>query len=168
MESFLLFVILNLPPEYPCLIEGLSSSEYLVRENTSEKIESIIDDYPFLLTILEKHFDLEIKTRATRIKNKYLTTIKPTTYKVMPWIDCLPEFFPDRADLIIFYTSSYSHIPRDKDWTTYRYATSDLISDLFFKQQYQKKELIELLDRMVENEIIQRKKSNLGFPHGNK
>lgn len=96
----------------------------------------------------------EIARRARLLLAQFYW-LEPTNYLVMPWIDMLPEDWPNRKALIEHYlyharqlldTSYYR-----ADWPDYRLATSLYVYDLL-RQGMPRHAVLQMLDTMVERE----------------
>jgi hypothetical protein len=104
--------------------------------------------------------DPEIATRAELVKKTFYENILPTNYCKLPWIDGLPEDYPDRAIIVDKYLEG-----KNRDWDKnleyvgYRLATLEFITDLFNNGK-SRKDIISLLDKMVEGEKKQLQQLN--------
>lgn len=164
MQALALFLALSsVDPEVTNLIKQLDNDSFRVREAASAKLLKM-DERPirFLRIAAEKGVSAEVRLRARRIVDHY-ENVKPSKYNKLPWIDHLPKDFPDRAGVIKRHLEVYSaEVLYDySEWRALRWATRQLCRDLF-KRGWDRRHVIELLDKMSSNEQkwLKNKKDN--------
>ncbi|MCS7015430.1 MAG: hypothetical protein NZM42_04825 [Gemmatales bacterium] len=102
--------------------------------------------------------------RRARLLLAQFYWLEPSSYLAMPWIDMLPEDWPERKAVIENYLyrarqmldASYYRA----DWPDYRLATTLYASDLL-RQGMPRSVVQQLLDAMVEREIAYRQSRGL-------
>lgn len=160
----LLVFILMIPSQYfeicKCLKE-LSDKQWRVRENATVKLIKMDEKaFPYIKNYLKVTECPESFDRCERMIHIFYESIKPTTYKAIPWIDALPKQYPNRDIIISKYMEGMdrSGICGDKlfEYMGYRLATKNYIIDLH-KSGIKKKDIIKLLDSMVPEELEQLK-----------
>jgi hypothetical protein len=140
-------------------ISHLGHPQYRVRERAQAQLASRIyaTDGFMLAQQLEyaaQSPHAEVARRARLLLGQFYW-LEPTNYLAMPWIDMLPDDWPDRKAIIETYlyrarqlldTSYYR-----ADWPDYRLATSLYACDLL-RQGTPRLVVQQLLDVMVERE----------------
>lgn len=144
----------------------MGDESQIIRNIASEKLAEIVTtDHSFfsLQIAKEYHFDPEVRMRCRRAINYYAGNIKPTNSKILPWIDCLPSNWENRSDYLDYI---YESVGRPNYWvvqnqikeeeTKFSEVTISLIKELLDKG-WERKDIIRLLDLMMENEKIWRR-----------
>lgn len=141
-----------------CLKE-LGNKQWRLRENATLKLIKMDEKaLPFVKHYLEVTECPESAERCSRIIGAFYRSLKPTTYKAIPWIDALPENYPKRTEIISKYMDGMdrSAPASDNPWeyAGYRMATRLYVIDLH-KGGMNKAEIVKLLDSMVPGELKQ-------------
>lgn len=152
--------------EVNALIEKMGDKDFKVRETAYNRLVEMVqkDDGSDLLPALEKareHNDLEIVSRAERVIRQYYF-VMPTDYPFLPWIDSLPDDFPNRWKIISRYLQL---VPPDDSFTwlippdrpqfrcyRYRLATAHFCRALL-KNGMTRSQVRSLLDKMAKEDI---------------
>lgn len=138
------------------LVEKLGSPKFAIRRSaTMELYKNLPGSAPAIQKGFRSH-DPEVRYRSKHLLNNFARTIQPSSYHELPWIDSLPEDCPERDAVIhrMFkeINGSRSDIPwQDEAWH-HSLATEYLIRSLLY-QGKDKKEIVELLDKMVEKQL---------------
>lgn len=152
LNLVLLFSLLD--PEVSFLATQLGDDAWVVREKASAALAKM-DERPIkILRFYQISGDAEVRRRANRIVEAYERRVVFNENKKMPWIDHLPEHFPDRQEIINKYLLPYKESHRydsEGHYQVFRDATADFILD-YCKKGHLKKEIVELLEEMAENE----------------
>jgi hypothetical protein len=144
------------------LVEDLGHPQFERREAASQRLRLL---GPLAMPALQQargHADLEVARRAGQLYDEYWITyaerrasaVRPSSYPVLPWIDQLPPEHPERREVITFYLQlAHQNMRQERgpEWLDYREATRLYIRDLF-RQQKGRVEVIQLLDRMADEE----------------
>src|SRR5947209_3925744 len=89
------------------LVPQLGSADFKTRTLAQHKLEKLLPVAGPLLVPIRGHPDPEIAARAGILVDQWswqvATTIKPSTWPYLPWIDSLPHGYPDRHALIAEY-----------------------------------------------------------------
>jgi hypothetical protein len=103
----------------------------------------------------QSHHDPEIATRAKKLYQQWAwqvaDTIKPTNWAYVPWIDSLPQDYPNRCDVIQNHLSLADGDNDAPTWSKYRNATKLLVYELLC-QGKSLSEVNALLHTMVARE----------------
>lgn len=144
------------------LISLMNSPSYRERElayHTLGRLQQFA--IPYLIQSQESQYP-EVTCRAASLITSYhqrhaaelATNLLPDNYPCLPWIDELPDDYPDRCELITqFLSRSRKELGTfgSPDWTDYRHATR-----LFLEHEFANGCSIEaarrLLNQMVVNE----------------
>lgn len=137
---------------------------------------------------MEEYYDIskdtETKVRLHHILTKHewdttygaaLTTL-PRFYHNHPWIDMLPQDYPDRYKVIdkyleMSYSTLYFKPSYSPHWPNWRHATYLFITDQYKNKTMTYPEMVDLLDRMALREREWTKKyqnyykEKLSLPH---
>jgi len=153
-------------PQTAILIQQLGNDDFFQREQTSKTLIKMDERPIHLLRLIgENSNDLEIVRRSQRIIKIYENTIQPSKYNKMPWIDHLPNEFPKKSKITWEYMDPYkNHHQYDPsgDYECFRFATSDFIID-YLRKGHNRKQCIDLLDKMSESEKKWTKSQQKGF-----
>lgn len=158
-------------------IKNTQDHHWFNREQAEKELKHLLDqydDYRIILGLIDKYLqsnDPEIKRRLANAYNHYLYNFDTTSIEI-PWIDMLPQDYPNRTEIIGQYLgksremiSNYEMWCYYSDYHDYRLATSLLIQDML-KSGIKKKQIKELLERMNYNEfnyILERTYVSLGY-----
>lgn len=139
------------------LLPFLSNDDFRTREAVSASLRSF--DL-MALPALEHgvgHPDPEIRHRCRALIVDVLSVF-PTNYRVPPWIDMLPDDYPNRQgviDKLLFEVRGgngyYCSNGPEEDWSDFRLATAILVENER-RSGKSREEVRSLLDRMVERE----------------
>lgn len=159
METLISICLLMTPDVRACyLIELMGDDNFFVREKASELTKKLgLAAVPYVKSASKKHQDLEVKKRCRDLLEDPALMVLPTRWKgekKYPWIDSLPKDFPARDEIINKYLEKSREIVGREaggDWYDYRIATKLWVDDLFSDKR-PAKEIIEILDNMVQYE----------------
>lgn len=144
------------------LAASLEDDRFVVRQAASRGLET----QPLVHMLFAARpmgFGPESRSRQNAIwstfreyRAKHLTDkLFPTGRKVLPWIDSLPDDFPDGHLIYEFVREVHLEVPagtsNSPDFPTYRLATRKLIGALL-RGGWEPDRVVELLDQMVEKE----------------
>ncbi|MBI2054027.1 MAG: hypothetical protein HYT36_01715 [Candidatus Staskawiczbacteria bacterium] len=142
--------------EMTALVEKFGDNRFKIRQQAYERLVEIVEEdekmvfLPFLKDAV-RYKDSET-TRRIKGAMDYYYVFKPDNYSLIPWIDMLPEDFPDRKNVIIKYLKKSPPLFGDGwDYPDYRWATTLLICDLL-DNGTARHEAINLLNAMAEKE----------------
>ncbi len=152
-------------------IYHLDNADYRIRQAACQRLDYLVNELEdrYALFVVKAFADddnlpPEIRRSLRPILTRFYTVF-PSDYPVLPWVDRLPDDWPDRKDVIEHYLklargylgdwSQYS-----ESWMDYRIATQLMIFDLR-NQNFSRWQLQQLLDRMVEREIAYRRERNM-------
>lgn len=157
-------IILLLSPLIPhlgpqALVRQLGHPTWHVRQGAQERLEVLSrtdtwDRYQRLVEATQGSNDPEVVQRAQAVLARSWD-VRPTGGGDLPWIDMLPETYPDRQSVTYRFLhesgwptgyGSYS-----KGWDEYRAATALLVRDLLGRGRT-RNEVRVLLDSMVARE----------------
>lgn len=145
------------------LIKQLGSPFWRERERASVKLVSMGEKSLLLVKKATRSSDYEISSRCFQIIECFYNNIQPTSYGKLPWIDGLPEDYPDRYVIISKYLNmQLRDAGLNKEFIGYRCATKDFIRDLY-DSGMKRSEIVELLDIMVKGEKDQVKNFGNGY-----
>ena len=134
------------------LIGNLADDSFIVREEASislRKLDCVSVPY---LRAATKHPDMEVRRRAEMLLADWRGSIKPTNHSETPWLDMLPNDYPDRREILDRCLSNARQIIQNgTNWPEYRWATQLLIDELLAAGK-SKSSIIKLLDEMGKNE----------------
>lgn len=153
------------------LIAQLGHDDFAVRHSATEQLTQLVitGKDPSLIATLEElvstHKDPEVQLRARHIvRRQRLAFLK--RYPSMPWIDSLPQEYPNRSDVIRVYLSAAQDIyPRSQGYPfpEYRLATFIFVRDLICNNVPQQ-DIEKLLNAMYLGDEQQRIAHN--YPRG--
>jgi hypothetical protein len=151
------------------LIRQLGDERFAVRSAAHSRLEQILQSDRGCLhrPQVEKaltHKDLEIVRRAALLLEDYFN-VQPTGYPVLPWIDMLPSGEANRQGIIdqtLGRARAVGCWGHNADWPDYRYATYLYTSELL-RQGHSRKQVREILDRMVHQEREYREKRGMSL-----
>ncbi|MCS7167921.1 MAG: hypothetical protein RMI91_02890 [Gemmatales bacterium] len=156
-------VLLSTQIESGFWISRLNHEEFRVRQQAHDQLAArILESDGYLLALQLEHVALSSCPEAARRARLLLAQfywLEPTSYLVMPWIDMLPEDWPERKAVIETYLGRARQLLDTSyyraDWPDYRLATTLYVSDLL-RQGMPRLMVQRLLDAMVEREIAYR------------
>jgi hypothetical protein len=150
---------------------GLSSPEWRTREAAAAALGGL---YPLSephLARLTRSADPEARRRAAEVVRSrtdhcdpvhrlYREFVEATHYRNWPWLDSLPEGYPDRPRVLSTYrTEGMSRVGEDCEcWPQYRAGTALLCADLL-RAGTPRAEVLLLLRRMVDGDRRQWERS---------
>jgi hypothetical protein len=149
----------------------LDSDDYRIRQAAYQRLDHLVNELEdrYALFVVKAFADdnnlpPEIRRNLRPILTKFYTVL-PSDYPVLPWVDRLPDDWPNRKDVIEQYLKVVREYLGDwycysESWMDYRIATQLLIVDLR-NQSFSRWQLQQLLDRMVEREIAYRREHNM-------
>jgi hypothetical protein len=150
------------------LIDQLGDERYAARIDAQRRLERILlfEPNPALRERVEEEAkrnpDLEIRRRAAFALETFYD-LRPRAYPVLPWIDMLPQEYPERQGVIdgslsqVRAPGSWSY---QADWPDYRQATSVYARSLL-RQGFPRHCVQEMLDDMVQRERRYREKHGM-------
>jgi hypothetical protein len=140
-------------------ISQLGHSQYPIRVAAHRRLAQRLADSDGVLTVhlLEEAMQSshpEVIRRARDLLAQFYS-LEPSNYAVMPWIDQLPEHWPDRKAIVETYLYRARQLLDNgyyqSDWPDYRLATSLYVFDLL-RQGMPRQAVLQMLDTMVERE----------------
>jgi len=150
------------------LLALCNSDNYHVREHATAELVALLERQPALLSVLERAAEsgpAEIRRRARLVLTAYYS-VGPSWYGRLPWIDMLPQDWPDRQDVIHCYLSRARQLQLEwlcyETWLDYRVATRLFVIDLL-RNGHSRDEVRRLLDAMAENELVYLMRRNAYF-----
>lgn len=137
----------------------LSHRQYAIRVTAHQQLARRVRDTDGVLTVhlLEEALQSshpEVVRRARDLLAHFYS-LEPSDYAAMPWIDQLPDYWPDRKAIVETYLYRARQLLDtgyyQADWPDYRLATSLYVYDLL-RQGVPRQSVLQLLDIMVEQE----------------
>lgn len=141
------------------LLDQLGSDSYFHREGVSKILEVL--DTPVIYYVGMSHPDLEVRKRSEFLLEDW-SKVNPVDYPVLPWIDMLPDDWPDRLKVLNCYLGDARNLIgwNGSEWPDYRQATGFYV--VYLRQQgWDRNRIQKLLDSMVIREKEYRKKNGL-------
>lgn len=169
---FIALVLIAADPTYPEImkqVDLLSHDEFDERQLATKKLIEMGE--PASRVLLKINIkDKEVIARKATILTAFIDNFRPRKSDTLPWLDCLPENYPDR-EKVINDCMLYDHWRLDISsfkkmsdllegqgvfqgggaFTGYRWGTQIFILELM-KTKKTKKEILDLLDEMKETE----------------
>jgi hypothetical protein len=135
------------------------ADDYRVRERAGDALSALAENAPLVVAILEQsaaNGPAEMRRRAGAALAAFYA-VGPRWYSKLPWIDMLPQDWPDRQAVIQRYLSRVRELQIGwecgEPWLDYRVATRLLVVDLL--RAGESREAVQrLLDAMAENERV--------------
>jgi hypothetical protein len=148
----ILLILLSTDAQIEKYVEDLGNKRWYYRDQASRKLMLLGERSQPFLEKIKIGKDLEVDSRVEKLFDIYCHSILPTSYGKLPWIDGLPDDYPNRDSIVRYYMADKSRDwDKDLEYYGFRAATLDFVIDLC-KEGKSRKEIVSLLDKMVEGE----------------
>lgn len=151
------------------LVLQLGANDFAARERASAALRALGEPVVPALWRATNHDDPEVRRRAVMLLDDWRNTFRPSCGSPTPWLDMLPQDYPERQTVIQTYLDIVRNaglpVAGGADWPKYRVAT-ELWIDAQMVAKARRADVVRILDQMMVREQEYRRRQGGGVAVG--